>query len=339
MVQQFVSPALLSIALTLIASWIMRWRAPHAGLLVFRVGFSMLTAAVILVGLEYNRQLVELTGVQRLLAQQLKAIDAQRQAPHYIILTDYEPAQVWGSDGLSDATVRLLLGRPNVTLRFVQRRDAPEIAWVPFWNIVFMENAVGIGAASLGVPAPAPYEDVTILRMRNGKLDIPETLDREDFAGTRVDWRRSGPLHQGTAAVAAAAVCPWRYDFDKSRFLESGWSVVEPLPKGGSAVWMAAREATLRTDSKCAGNIRIRVQLVGHMSQAILDSLQVSAGGARAKFMVASIVPDVTTLEAIITTDITSVLTFNVSATVKPAGGDRNLAVMFHQIVIEPVAK
>jgi hypothetical protein len=180
-----------------------------------------------------------------------------------------------------------------------------------------------------------PYDDVTILRMRNGKLDMPETLDREDFAGTRVDWRRSGPLHQGAEAVA---VCPWRYNFDAARFLVSGWSVVEPLPTGGSAVWMAAREAVLRTDSKCTGSVRIQVQLAGHMSQAILESLQVSAGGTRTKFTVTSTVPGKgALLEATLAATSTSALTFSVGATVKPVGGDRNLSVMFHQIAIEPV--
>jgi hypothetical protein len=286
--------------------------------------------------LDYNRELVASTGIQRSFATQFVRLAENRpDIAHFIVRWNGDPRLTWGSDSLSDTYARTFVRDRVVTLRFIQLRDAPPGAWWDVrWKPVFAED--GVRYAALRDRQPSPYATVLLLDYDHGKLSVPPIVDPAWIGNLQATWNRVDPIVQSAAAPAA---CPFDFRFAYPPPGGSGWSVPERMPDGTSATWMASTQASLLAATACTGDVTVTLTLAGAMAPVIVDGLRFEIDGHEVALRRADSTSAATVLQG--TTTLTPAqgfrkLRLTAPRTVVPKGGDRTLAVMLSGLTIAP---
>jgi len=300
---------------------------------VASVGFLTALALVVPASVEYNRQLVEKTALQREFAQAFVRLANERDdIRSFLVRYAGGAASIWGSDALSDTYAKTLTRRDDVSMRLIpdySRTD--ESSW---WRIVLRPDDKGVRNYAPASSGTLSYRSVLFVDWDGRRLSVPSTVDRDWFDGLQVDWERAHPIVQ---SPPPAPTCPSRFDFSTSPFRGRGWSVPERLPDGRHAIWMASEHASMQMRTRCVGEVELRLAVANYMTEGIVSGLKVRINGVKVPismqraeggrlFMVGRLA--VTPADGRVTVEL------DAPGTIIPPNGNRRLAVMFSELVI-----
>jgi hypothetical protein len=336
MVQQVWSPVLYCTIIVVCAAGIARV-TPSLGRPIAAAGMAILFGIAILVGLGYNRQLVQMTATHRALANGLRLLAAEAPGNLVFILRPNVP-WLYG-DTLSDVFVQTLTRRPNVHMRVLQSDPPPEPAWAAWWRVRFERDTVFVGDAVRMSGESLPYSQVRIVSFNGHSIREIDPATERDFRGLQVDWQRDTPIHRReTAQSARECSLVWRASETPNG---EGWSVSEVDPVGRAFRWMSAAEASLRLEGQCRGNAEISIVIAEAMSRDILSSLRVDVASKTIELRSAAIAGGETIFWGMVPSGALSnsgevPITLRVNRTIVPNGGARTLAVAVREVRLEP---
>ena len=333
-----VSTPLLSVLLISAIGWLMRHFGFARGLRAWLLGsFVGVLICAVPASLEYNKQLVAKSEQQRRFAKEFERLAARHYDINtFLIRYDSDPAIIWGSDSLSDTYAKTILRRHDVTMRFLQRQPAPARSNWRWWRVVLGSNQTGIRNSSLPALQAVPYSTVLFASWDGEHLTVPATLDRSWFEGLQVDWRRSGAIVQKDAPIPP---CPVTFDFSTAPPKGDGWSVPERDTHGGYAMWMSSTRASMELRTTCTGPVEVSLAVVGYMAEDILNGLALRIDGATVPLRHKQTGDGRLQLigrTVALPGNGRMVVTLDAPRTIVPAGGNRQLAVMFDRIVVAP---
>lgn len=333
MFYQVTSPLLAVVTVALAVLLVARFFSRRTAAVVAGGAVILAIAATMPAATYYNKLLVEQTARQKALASALAPlVDEHPGVRAFVIRSAYDPVPVWGADALSDTYARTMLRRSDVSMRFLQRRPPPDPAWKSWWRVVLGADSEGAANTSLAATSAQPYRMVRFVDWDGTRFTVPKIVDAAWFEGFEADWRRDGPIVQKQAEPAS---CPTVFDFavpPNGR----GWSVPEPHPAGGYAMWMASTHATMRLHTSCTGRAEIRLVVAGYMGKDILDGLVLEVQGRSVPLAPAGGDKGGGILAGRFEVDGTKPLDLELRAprTEVPAGGNRTLAIMFKRLTV-----
>jgi hypothetical protein len=337
MVQQVFEPVIyLAVVFTILAvfqhSLRMRSRAVETGTV------ALLCAFATVLGLEYNRQLMEQTALERNLEKGLKAVVPAITQPTHFIVRVHDAYWYGGRwPAMTTLYAQTIYKSASTTLDAIYAGSSSEMA-----------KPVTFGEDSKGVYSPAratwvPYIQVIVLDFDGTTVLKTNPVDAKDFDGFQAKFARERPLLLQYDSRSVKPTCPTSLDFDATP-TGSGWSVPERSPMSESFVWMADVKANVTLKTGCAGPVELRFRTLPPMALDILGSLRVSVDGANiplaarkeangsAEFSGAVALPEGGIDRPII-------VEFSVNRTIVPEGGDRALAIPFEWLRLEPKSK
>jgi hypothetical protein len=156
---------------------------------------SLLGAYSVLLGLDYNHRLVIKTYYQQTLAQGLKKLNLPFDASSFFLI---RVPKTDNSDLNTISPMMAVYGETifhkPISLRMIADYPNPE---QPFWRTRFEEDQVGsFNAGPIGDATAVPYKKLWILFYDGKSVQLPAVVNKEDFAGLEVDWKRTSPINQ-----------------------------------------------------------------------------------------------------------------------------------------------
>lgn len=301
----------------------------------FVLAGSVLCAFGVVVGAEYNRQLVQLSGYEQKLVDGIKAILPGIIRPTHIYVRIDNTDWYGGRKAeLNRVLIQQAYGSKQVWLNAI------------FKGIDDPSRKVVVGPADIGVFSPAiqkyvPYDQTLFLSYDGNNVKRLDVIDSSTFSGYHAVFQGNASYSQNIELLLSKSSCPTRFEFDTPPN-GAGWSVPERSASGDSYIWMAAKEASLQLETACKGRLKLSFRTLQAISKEIQDSLRVSAGQARKDIplTVVSSSDGITEYVGIIPDGLVSGngslnMGFVVDQVLVPAGGARNLAVPFDWIRIK----
>lgn len=157
---------------------------------------AVLGAIVVVIGLNYNHRLVIRTQYQKTLAQGLKQLHIPANiSPYFLVKITTNNPDINTIPVLQAIYGQSMLHQDNVLLRVFSSEPNPEHA--SFWRISFGPDNKGvINAGPIGDKRPIPYKNIWVVFFDGKKVWVPGIIDKKDFVGLQVDWKRDGPIKQ-----------------------------------------------------------------------------------------------------------------------------------------------
>jgi len=337
MIYQLSAPLLLLLATGAIALTLQRAGRPNAARASFVLAALVATLCIVPAGMHYNRILVEKTDAQRRFSTQLARIaDERDDIRTFVVRYADDPADIWGSDILSDTYARTILRRRDVTMRFLQRRPAPHLEWALWWRVQLGPDNEGARNTSHANAQPILYSSTLFLDWDGKTLSVPASINKQWFDGLEADWRRQTAI---TQAARQAPTCPAAFDFATSPLRGEGWSVPEERPAGGYSMWMGGTRASMMLRTACAGSVSITLGVSGYMADDILTGLTLRVDGQPVPLGINRNAEGVYLIGRMELPAGDKRIRLNLEAprVVVPPGDNRTLAVMFSKLEIEPI--
>lgn len=337
MIYQLSAPLLLLLATGAVALVLQRGGRASAARAWIIVAISVAILCTVPAGMLYNQILVEKTDAQRRFSTQLARIaDERDDIRTFVVRYADDPADLWGSDTLSDTYARTILRRRDVTMRFLQRQPAPHLEWALWWRVQLGPDNEGVRNTSHVNAQPILYSSTLFLDWDGKTLSIPASIDKQWFDGLEADWRRQTAI---TQAARQAPTCPAAFDFATSPLRGEGWSVPEENPAGGYSMWMGGTRASMMLRTACGGSVSITLGVSGYMAEDILTGLTVRVDGQPVPLEINRNAEGVYLIGRmeLPAGDKRIRLDLEAPRVVVPPGGNRTLAVMFSKLEVEPI--
>lgn len=201
MIQQVWQP-LLYVSIIFLLANVLPIKNPKRKQQLVLLAVAVLGAIVVVIGLNYNHRLVIRTQYQKALAQGLKQLHIPAGvSPSFLVKTTIPNLDVDTIPFTISNYGQSILNQDKVLLRPLKAK-LPNFAGVHFWTITFGPDNKGvINAGPFGDENPIPYKNIWIVFFDGKKVWVPDVIDKKDFEGLQVDWKRNSPIKQAKKVI------------------------------------------------------------------------------------------------------------------------------------------